>query len=150
MSPVSDNGFMSETAAPSPTIALLTLSRVAELEMARLLEPHGLTLRKYGILDHIRQTPGLSVGALARRAEVTTQAVQVAVRGLVDAGWVRSMVATGGHAAQLSATPAGAALLDELSGSIADLDTHLFPDTRHDLARALIDTTMTAGAPPQD
>ena len=34
----------------SPTIALLTVSRVAEVQIAALLEPHGLTLRKYGIL----------------------------------------------------------------------------------------------------
>lgn len=110
----------------SPTVALLTVSRAAELAIARVLEPHGLTLRKYGILAHVAETPGLSVGALARRAEVSTQAVQTAIRGLVDAGLVRSVVASGGHAAQLSATARGSQLLTTVDAAVAEIDERTF------------------------
>lgn len=131
-------------AAPSPTIALLTLARGAELRVARLLEPHGLTLRRYGILQHIGETPGLTVGALARRADVTAQAVQVALRALIESGLVRSVGNAGAHAPQLSLTPAGGSLLAELATAIAALDDELFGTGRDLLARSLLDAT----APP--
>ena len=48
-------GDAADAARPpfSPTIALVTLARIVEVRLGALLEPHGLTLRKYGILGHI-------------------------------------------------------------------------------------------------
>ncbi len=137
-------------AAPSPTIALLTLARGAELRVARVLEPQGLTLRRYGILQHVGETPGLTVGALARRADVSAQAVQVALRSLVEAGLVRSVGNAGAHAPQLSLTAAGGTLLSELRAAIAAIDDDLFGGDRELLARALLDATAPRSATPAD
>lgn len=48
---------MSEPPPFSPTIMLLTVSRVWEAALADALKPLGLTIRKYGMLGHIRGTP---------------------------------------------------------------------------------------------
>lgn len=119
---------MSERPRFSPTIALLTVSRIAEVRIAALLEPHGLTLRKYAILERIATTPGLSMSDLARRSEITVQSVHTLIGSLVDAGLVKSKVEGSGHAAQLSATPAGVALLDRIAEAVAGLDAELFAD----------------------
>lgn len=141
------SGAAPSPAALSPTVALLTLARGAELRVARLLEPHGLTLRRYGILQHIGETPGLTVGALARRADVTAQAVQAALRSLVEAGLVRSVGNTGAHAPQLSVTAAGATLVTELAAAIAAIDDELFGADRELLARSLLDATAPPAIP---
>lgn len=144
---------MAESSRPpfSPTIALLTVARAAEVEVAGALEPHGLTLRKYGILGHIAHTPGLSLSELARRSGITVQSVHTLINGLVDAGFVKSVVPSSGHAAQLSVTPAGAALLDRLGQAIAELDARLFTsDAMRDVADALRLATMERLGPPQD
>ena len=110
----------------SPTIALVTVARIAEVRLAALLEPHGLTLRKYGILGHIGATPGLSLSDLARRSHITVQSVHVLIRSLVDAGWVNSATEVNGRAAQITVTPAGAALLAAVRAELATFDAETF------------------------
>src|SRR4051812_21465884 len=113
---------MSDRPRFSPTIALLTVSRIAEVRIAGVLEPHGLTLRKYGILGHIAATPGLSLSDLARRSSITVQSVHAVIGSLSDAGLVQSKVEGSGHAAQVSATPAGVELLERIATSVEQLD----------------------------
>jgi DNA-binding MarR family transcriptional regulator len=115
----------------SPTVALLALSRRAEVRVAGLLEPRGLTLRGYLTLAAIAANPGVSPTALARRTGATTEAVDAAVRRLVSGGLVRS-AASGSHAPQLTATAPATPLLAELASGIAALDAELFagPDLR--------------------
>jgi DNA-binding MarR family transcriptional regulator len=110
----------------SPTIALVTVARVVEVRLATVLEPHGLTLRKYGILGHIAATPGLSLSDLARRSQITVQSVHVLIRSLVQAGWVRSETEVNGLAAQVTVTPAGLALLSALRAELAGFDAEVF------------------------
>lgn len=144
---------MAESSRPpfSPTIALLTLARTAEVEVASALEPHGLTLRKYGILGHVAHTPGLSLSELARRSGITVQNVHQLIDALVAAGFVKSVVPSSGHAAQLSVTPAGAALLDRLGQLIGELDIRLFEgDAMLEVADALRVATAQRLGPPQD
>jgi DNA-binding MarR family transcriptional regulator len=141
---------MSDESRFSPTIALLTLSRAAEIEVAGLLEPHGLTVRKYAILSAIAATPGVTISDLARRSGTTADGARVAVKALVDSGLVRS-AAGGGHAPQLTATPTAAALLERLARAISEVDARLFAtDALRELASALADATETQPAPPQD
>lgn len=129
---------MSDRPRFSPTIALLTVSRMAEVQIASLLEPHGLTLRKYGILGHIASTPGLSMSDLARRSSITVQSVHALIGSLADAGLVQSNVEGSGHAAQIRATPAGIALLARISQSVEQLDAQLFAgEEMEELSRAL-------------
>jgi DNA-binding MarR family transcriptional regulator len=144
---------MSERPRFSPTIALLTVSRAAEVRIAGLLEPHGLTLRKYGILEHIAATPGLSMSDLARRSAITVQSVHTLIRSLVDAGLVQSKVEGSGHAAQISATPAGVVLLDRIADAVEKLDAELFADPEmREVSGALAALTAarTARGEPQD
>jgi DNA-binding MarR family transcriptional regulator len=129
---------MSDRPRFSPTIGLLTVSRMAEVQIASLLEPHGLTLRKYGILGHIASTPGLSMSDLARRSSITVQSVHALIGSLADAGLVQSNVEGSGHAAQIRATPAGIALLARISQSVEQLDAQLFAsEEMEELSRAL-------------
>jgi len=132
---------------PSPTVALLTLSRAAELEMARLLEPHGLTLRKFAILTRIAAVPGISTADLARRSGLATDDVAPMLRTLRDAGLTR---ATDERSATVAITPAGSRLLASLEGSISEIDGRLFPGDRSELAAALLGATAEPTAEPQD
>jgi DNA-binding MarR family transcriptional regulator len=144
---------MSERPRFSPTIALLTVSRAAEVRIAGLLEPHGLTLRKYGILEHIATTPGLSMSDLARRSAITVQSVHTLIGSLVDAGLVQSKVEGSGHAAQISATPAGVVLLDRIADAVEKLDAELFadPEMREvSAALAALTAARTSRGEPQD
>lgn len=112
----------------SPTIALLTVARVAEGAISKVLEPHGLTLRKYGMLGHIAGTPGLSMSELGRRSGITVQSVHTLIGSLVDAGLVQSQVESAGHAARVSVTVTGTNLLQEVAESVSELDAQLFAE----------------------
>ncbi|MFI1418128.1 MarR family winged helix-turn-helix transcriptional regulator [Streptomyces sp. NPDC020731] len=72
----------------SPTVTLLTVGRVWEAAFTEGLKPLGLTTRKYGLLGHIRGTPGLSFSELARRSRITVQSAHSAVAVFVAAGLV--------------------------------------------------------------
>ncbi len=132
---------------PSPTVALLALSRAAELELARLLEPHGLTLRKFLILNRIAEVPGISTADLARRSGIAPDDVAPMLRTLRDAGLTR---AADERSATVAITPAGSRLLASLEGSISEIDARLFPGDRSDLAAALLGATAEPTAEPQD
>lgn len=110
----------------SPTIALLTVTRGVDLAVGRALDAHGLTIRKYGVLGHIAGTPGLSISDLGRRSGITVQSVHTLLRSLADAGLVKWEVLGSGLAAQVSVTPEGAALLQRVAITVAELDAQLF------------------------
>lgn len=59
---------MSEPPPFSPTIGLLTVSRIWDAALADALKPLRLTTRKYGLLGRIRRMPGISFSELARRS----------------------------------------------------------------------------------
>ena len=123
-------GPPADGAAPpfSPTIALLALTRTVELPVSRILEQHGLTLRKYGVLGHISRSPGLSMSEIARRSGITVQSVHTLIRSLADAGLVSSRVESSGLAASIVVTAAGGALLREIGAEVAALDATVFAD----------------------
>ena len=131
----------------SPTVALLTLSRAAEIEMARVLEPHGLTLRKYGILSRIAAVPGISAADLARRAALAAEDIAPLLRALRDAGLTR---AADERSATVTITPAGSRLLALLDTAVADVDARLFHGERAELASALLEATSERLGAPQD
>lgn len=110
----------------SPTIALLTLSRSAEAEVAALLKLHGLTVRKYGVLGHIKGSPGISYSELARRSGITVQSVHTLIGSLVEAGLVDSAVDATGLAARLTVAAPGDRLLRAVERELTALDEQLF------------------------
>lgn len=113
---------MSELPPFSPTIALLTVARVWDAALADELKAMGLTSRKYGLLGHIRGTPGISFSELARRSRITVQSAHTAVAGFVKNGLVDDETAHAGSASALRVTAAGDALLMRAGEVVADLD----------------------------
>jgi DNA-binding MarR family transcriptional regulator len=136
-----------DTPPVSPTIALLTLSRLAEVEVARLLEPHGLSVRTYGILSTVGRMAGTSTAAIARRTELTPDDLRPMLKRLQDAGFTRPGDERG---ATVTLTPAGATLLAELAPRVADLDARLFAGERAGLGAALVTATAEPAREPQD
>lgn len=120
----------------SPTVLLLTLSRVWEAAYADGLKPLSLTTRKYGLLGHIRGTPGISFSELARRSRITVQSAHTAVAGLVVAGLVDDGTAHAGAASTLRVTAAGEELLVRAAAVVARLDAE-FTERHPGLTAAL-------------
>ncbi|MFD5630945.1 MULTISPECIES: MarR family winged helix-turn-helix transcriptional regulator [unclassified Streptomyces] len=106
----------------SPTVMLLTLGRVWETTFTESLKPLGLTTRKYGLLGHVRGTPGISFSELARRSRITVQSTHTAVAALVDAGLVDDGTAHAGSASSLRVTAEGESLLARAAEVLGRLD----------------------------
>ncbi|PZQ90692.1 MAG: transcriptional regulator [Leifsonia xyli] len=106
----------------SPVVSLLTVSAVWEARLDAELRGLGLTTRKYGLLAHIRGTPGISFSELARRSQITVQSAHTAVRSLVDAGFVADATAHAGAASVLEVTRVGVGVLGDADRMLARLD----------------------------
>jgi DNA-binding MarR family transcriptional regulator len=128
----------------SPTIALLTLARSAEVDVSRILEPSGLSVRKLGILQRLSTVPGATLPDLARAVGITADEVAPMLRAMTSAGLVRA-----GRDGVLSLSDAGSAALHRVDGALSDLDESLFAD-RSELASALLDATTADRGEPQD
>lgn len=113
---------MSEPPPFSPTVALLTVSRVWDAAFADALKPLGLTTRKYGLLGHIRGSAGISFSELARRSRITVQSAHAAVAAFVEADLVEDRTAHAGAASTLRVTAKGESLLNRAAEVVADLD----------------------------
>lgn len=106
----------------SPTIGLLTVSRVWDAALTDALKPLGLTTRKYGLLGHIRGMPGISFSELARRSRITVQSAHTAVTAFAEAGLVDDGTAHAGSASSLRVTARGEALLAQAAQEVRRLD----------------------------
>ena len=115
----------------SPTIALLTLSRTAEVEVARILEPAGLSVRKLAILQRLLTVPGATPADLARVLGVSTDEAAPLLRAMTTAGLIKK-----GRDGALSATEAAAVAVNRVDAALGDLDERLFSG-RDDLRAAL-------------
>jgi DNA-binding MarR family transcriptional regulator len=109
----------------SPVVSLLTVSAVWDAQLNTSLKRLGLTTRKYGLLAHIRATPGISFSELARRSQITVQTAHTAVRSLVMDGMVQDGTAHAGSASDLTMTERGAQALDAADAQLARLDAVL-------------------------
>jgi DNA-binding MarR family transcriptional regulator len=127
---------MSEPPPFSPTVTLLTVGRVWEAAFAEGLKPLGLTTRKYGLLGHVRGTPGISFSELARRSRITVQSAHSTVAAFVAAGLVDDGTAHAGAASTLRVTAAGESLLARAAEVVARLDAE-FAAQHPELTEAL-------------
>jgi DNA-binding MarR family transcriptional regulator len=128
----------------SPTIALLTLARAAEVEVSRILEPSGLSVRKLGMLQRLAAMPGATRADLARTVGVSTDEIAPMLRAMTTTGLIR--VSRDGV---LSVTDSGSAALRGVDAALADLDDRTFAQ-RGDLASALLDATAPRLGAAQD
>ncbi len=134
-----------------PSLALLTIAREVELGVARVLEPHGLTLRKFSILQWTGGSAGVSATELARRLRSTPDDLRMLVRSMVDAGLLRSSTGGSGHEPLLAITPAGSALLAELDIRLRELDERSFATAElEDVAHAVVAATTEPDRAPED
>lgn len=128
----------------SPTVTLLTMSRRWDAALSEALKPLGLTTRKYGLLGHIRGTPGISFSELARRSRVTVQSAHAAVAAFAADGLVEDASARAGAKSQLRVTDAGEQLLAAVGERLGELDAaftasspELVAALREEMQRAL-------------
>jgi len=133
---------MSEPPAFSPTITLLTVARAWDAALAGELKGLGLTTRQYGLLGHIRATPGISFSELARRSRITVQSAHTAVATFMQKGLVDDDTAHAGSASALRVTDAGEALLAGAAEVVGVLDER-FGIEHPELAEALHAHLMT-------
>lgn len=129
---------MAEEPPFSPVIALLTFSRVWEAQLNDALKPLGLTTRKYGLLGHIKGSPGISFSELARRSRITVQSAHTAVAGFAADGLVMDATAHAGASSSLRVTPRGEELLGRAAEIVAALDAAL-SDRMPQLSEVLAD-----------
>lgn len=130
----------------SPTVAVLTVGRIWDAALSEALKPLGLTTRKYGLLGHVRGTPGISFSELARRSRITVQSTHTAVASFVEAGLVDDGTAHAGSASSLRVTTQGEELLRRAAEALTALDAE-FAARHPELTEALrADVTrMTSG-----
>ncbi len=128
----------------SPTLALLTLARAAEVDVARILEPAGLSVRKLVILRRLATVPGASPTDLARSVRVSADEAAPMLRAMTSGGLIKR-----GRDGALSVTEAGSAALAAVDAAIAELDEQLFAG-RDPLAAELIDASQPEHREPQD
>jgi DNA-binding MarR family transcriptional regulator len=139
------------TSPGHPSVDLLRIARDVELAVARVLEPHGLTLRKYGILRELGEVPGLSTRDLARRQRTTPDDLRVLLRALTDAGHVKQAASGSGHEPLLALTPAGSGVLHAVDAALTLLDAELFATPeRAELAAAVSAAVAEPVREPQD
>jgi DNA-binding MarR family transcriptional regulator len=128
----------------SPTIALLTLARAAEVVVARILEPAGLSLRKLVILRRLAAVPGATAADLARTVGITADDASPILRALTATGAIRRT-----RDGQLAITDSGQVALDRVAADLDALDARLFAE-RDGLAREVLYATEAPHAEPQD
>lgn len=128
----------------SPTIALLTLARSAEVDVARILEPHGLSVRKLAILKRLSAVPGASPADLARTVGISADDAAPILRAMTSTGLIRRT-----RDGSLAVSDAGSAALERVDAGLAALDDRLFAG-RDALSGELFDAAEKPGAEPQD
>jgi DNA-binding MarR family transcriptional regulator len=116
----------------SPFNAALTMivqARVVEERVETELKSLGLSMRRLGLLGHLRAAPGISFSELARRAGIKVQSLHPIVDVLLEQGLVTTVGGVGqGRAAVIELTPRGAEAADRAKHALTKLDDELFAD----------------------
>lgn len=128
----------------SPTIALLSLARATEVDVARILEPEGLSVRKLAILQRLAAVPGATPADLARTIGIGQEDAEPILRAMTTAGLVRRS-----RDGALAASAAGSAALSRVDAELGRLDDALFAE-RPTLASELVDAVSRPLGEPQD
>jgi len=131
--------------APNAAMTLIIQARLVEARVESRLEELGLSLRRFGLLGHLRATPGISFSELARRAGIKVQSLQPIVATLVSLGFVHTVGGVGqGRAAVLELTTEGSAVFDKAVEVLTEVDAELFAtDDWKDLGAALVRIALT-------
>lgn len=114
---------------------LFGLGRLVEREMDGRLAEHGLSLRTLGVLGHLAAATDISYSDLARRADVTVQAIHTTVRRMVADDLVAAE-GVAGQAAALSLTDHGRARMHAAAATLSSYEDELMADSGIDRRHA--------------
>ncbi|GAA2615215.1 hypothetical protein GCM10010399_52690 [Dactylosporangium fulvum] len=84
---------------------------LAARPLDRVLHPHGLTVRQFGLLTQLDLEPELTMSELARQLGVTRQSLHEMVGELETAGYLRRAPGATGRTRRLALTPRATRLL---------------------------------------
>lgn len=127
MSETQDHAGPVPRLAPNAAMTLIIQARAVEAKVEAQLEEFGLSLRRFGLLGHLRATPGISYSELARRAGIKVQSLQPIIKTLIDLGYVHAIGGVGqGRSAVLELTSAGGDVFDRAVESLTEVDRELF------------------------
>jgi DNA-binding MarR family transcriptional regulator len=122
----------------SPTMVMILQARALEQRVESELAQSNLSLRKVGLLGHLRREPGISYSALARRAGIRVQSLQPIIESLLADEYVRAVGGVGqGRAAVIELTERGVEALERSTAVIAQTDAEVFVGAWDELGRAL-------------
>lgn len=126
--------------APSPALIMILQARAVEQRVEAELRELGLSLRRLGLMGHLRATPGISFSELARRAGIKVQSLHPIVDALLEQGLVTTVGGVGqGRAAVIELTAAGDETARRATNVLAAIDRELFTDGAwKDLGEALV------------
>ncbi|AJE38894.1 MarR family winged helix-turn-helix transcriptional regulator [Streptomyces nodosus] len=118
---------------------MILQGRSLEAQVEDSLKGIGLSLRRLGLLGHLRQDPGISFSALARRAGIKVQSLHPIIEALISEGYVTTIGGVGqGRAAVIELTDRGVRMLERATQLIAEHDQEVFAEEEwKDLGRAL-------------
>lgn len=115
--------------APNAAMTMIIQARAVEAAVEGRLQDLDLSLRRFGLLGHLRATPGISFSELARRAGIKVQSLQPIIQALIEVGLVRSIGGGGqGRAAVLELTSDGNTRFAEAVDALAQVDADVFAD----------------------
>ncbi|MFD8719155.1 MarR family winged helix-turn-helix transcriptional regulator [Streptomyces sp. NPDC059629] len=120
-------------------MVMILQGRFLEGRVEDSLKGIGLSLRRLGLLGHLRRDPGISFSALARRAGIKVQSLHPIIDALISDGYVATVGSGGqGRAAVIELTDRGVKVLERATRLIEDYDHEVFAeDEWKDLGTAL-------------
>lgn len=127
-------------------MSLIIQARLVETTVEGRLQDLDLSIRRFGLLGHLRATPGISFSELARRAGIKVQSLQPIIQTMMGLGFVNTVGGVGqGRAAVLELTSEGKDAFDRAVEALAEVDGEVFADgDMRDLGDALIQVASAA------
>lgn len=114
---------------PNAAMTMIIQARAIETQVEDRLKTFDLSLRRLGLLGHLRARPGISFSELARRAGIKVQSLQPIVQTLIDLDYVEAVGGVGqGRAASIHLTASGIVAFDRATEALTEIDDELFAE----------------------
>jgi DNA-binding MarR family transcriptional regulator len=130
--------------------ALKQASAALRTAMEESLDPLGIGMAQYNLLEQLRHAPALTSSDLARGAFVTRQSMHAVLHDLERRGLVARTGAGSGRARPVALTDDGRELADRASTAVAGVEDRMLAGLgsaqRTELLRALVGVTAALGA----
>lgn len=110
-----------------PLMVFILQASALEARVEDALRDYNLSIRKVGLLGHLRSSPGISFSDLARRAGIRVQSLQPIAASMIDDRLIQPVGGVGqGRAAMLQLTEKGQAALRLANEIISTLERNVF------------------------